>query len=109
MSHFQREHLRGVVADAHENFKLRFDYSQNGVAFLIGVKIVSTIELPNGKTTTREADIRAFGDMAEQLAHIQVGDEIEIKGAKDFRVVEDKNGGKNRYFPIVTVDEIVFA
>jgi len=107
MSHYQRMELKGVARDAHESFPIRFDYSDKNTAFFIGCKVESNIEYPNGDTFPRDMEIRAFGETAESLAHVQAGDEITVAGRYEMKKVE--KDGKTRYYPIVTVDTVIEA
>jgi hypothetical protein len=50
-------------------------------------------------------DIRAFGDMADQLAHVQDGDEISVEASYDMQ----KSNKDDKYYPVATVTEIISA
>jgi hypothetical protein len=96
--------LKGTVKDAHENFPIRFDVSDNGNSFLIGARMHMTKKVGNNEVEQR-MDIRAFGEVAESLAHIQDGDHIHVKG--DYGLQKSNKDGK--WYPIVTVTEVVEA
>lgn len=95
----------GIAKDTHEKFPIRYDVSENGNSFLIGCTVEAEIVTTTGNTITKRINIRAFGDQADSLAHIQSGDEISIKGSYDMQ----KSQRDNKYYPILTVTEVVSA
>jgi hypothetical protein len=105
MSEFFNVHLKGKVVDAHEKFPIRFDYSENGKAFLIGARFVAEIPTNNNSTIRKEINLRAFEEVAEQLAHVTSGAELEVMGSYDMQKSE-KDG---KWYPIVTVREVIKA
>jgi hypothetical protein len=105
MSQYMQMVIKGIAQDAHPNFPIKFDYGQSGTAFLVGCRVVANVPTSGGKTIEKRMDIRAFGDVAEQLAHLSDGMEIEIKGTYDMQ----QNKKDNKWYPIVTVDEVISA
>jgi hypothetical protein len=95
--------IKGTARDAHEKFPIRFDYSEKGNAFFIGCRVEAEVTLSNGNTITKKMDIRAFNEHAEALAHVSDGTEITVVGEYGLQKSE-KDG---RYYPIVTVDEVL--
>jgi hypothetical protein len=94
--------LKGIAKDANEKFPIRFEYSATGTAFFIGCRVVAKKELNNGNTIEKKYDIRAFGEIAEELASVCDGTEIHVKA--DY----DMNKGKDdKWYPIATVTEII--
>lgn len=103
---FLRMELKGVVRNTHENYPIRFDYSEkSGIAFLVGCTLVAKKKVGDEKTIERRMNFRAFGDNAEQLAHIQDGDYIHIAGEYEMQ----KNEKDGKWYPIVTVDKVIDA
>lgn len=101
---FVNAEVKGIAKDAHEKFPIRFDYSEAGNAFFNGCRVEATIDISNGRTITKRMDIRAFGEIAEALAHVQDGTPVHVKGSLD------QNKGKDdKYYPVLTVTEIVEA
>jgi hypothetical protein len=106
MAEFINVELKGTAKDAHQNFPIRFDYSEkNNSAFLIGCKVEAEVEIGGGKTITKRMDIRAFGEVAEALAHIADGTPIHVKGSYDMQ----KSTKGDQWFPVVTVLEVIEA
>jgi hypothetical protein len=104
MAEFINMELKGTAVDAHQNFPIKFDYSENGNAYLIGCKVEAQIETSNGGTITKRMDIRAFGEEAEALAHITNGHQIHVKASYDMQ--KSKN---DQWFPVATVREVIEA
>lgn len=103
MAGFLTMEAKGVAKDCHENFPIRFDYSEtNGTAFFIGCRVHAEVELNNGQVIDKRMDIRAFGDVAEELASVTEGTEIHVKG--DYGQTKGKDG---KYYPILTVTEVL--
>lgn len=102
MSQFIKVEIKGTAKDAHERFPIRFDVSANGLAYFNGCRVQTEKDI-NGNTITDRIDIRAFGDVAEQLAAVSDGVEIHVKG--DYGKVKNKKDGK--YYEIVTVTEVI--
>jgi hypothetical protein len=96
--------ISGIAKDTHEKFPIRYDVSEKGNSFFIGCTMEVPIET-NGGGFTKRMNIRAFGEEADALAHIQEGDEITIKGSYD-QQKSDKDG---KWYPIVTVTEVISA
>lgn len=105
MSHFIEMKIKGIAKDAHEKFPIRYDISDSGNSFFVGCRVEAEDTLDNGTKITRRMDIRAFGEQADSLAHIQSGDEIEIVCSYDMQ----KSNKDNKYYPIATVKEVVSA
>lgn len=101
---FQLE-LKGIVRDANEKFQIRYDISDGGTPFLIGARLWATKELENGKEIDRNIDLKAFGDVANELAHIQDGDYIHVKGELGLQ----KSKNSDRYFNVCFIDEVIDA
>lgn len=97
--------ISGIAKDTHEKFPIRYDVSNSGISFFIGC----TVEVPvekDGKTLfTKRMNIRAFGDQADELAHVADSMEITVKGDYDTQK-SDKDG---KYYPILTVREVISA
>lgn len=105
MSHFINMNIKGIAKDAHEKFPIRYDVSENGQSFFIGCRVEAEIALDNGKTITKRMDVRGFGDVADELAHVQDGDEVELVCSYDMQ----KSQKDGKYYPIATVLEVVNA
>jgi hypothetical protein len=105
MEHEMSMVITGVAKNAHENFPIRYDVSDSGGSFFIGCRVEVSVKLTNGSEITKRMDIRAFGDQADQLAHIQDGDEISVKASYDMQ----KSQKDSKYYPVATVTEIISA
>lgn len=92
--------LKGIARDAHKKFPITFDYGASGNAYLIGCKVHASKDV-NGKTFENRIDIRAFGEVAEELAGLADGSAVHIKGEYGLNKVNDA------YYPIVTVTEVI--
>lgn len=97
--------IEGIAKDSHANFPIRYDVSESGNSFFIGCTIEVEVPLNGGNNITKRMNIRAFGEVADSLAHIQDGDAIEIVGSYDMQ----KSQRDGKYYPIVTVTEVVSA
>jgi hypothetical protein len=104
MSEFITVELKGTAKDAHANFPIRFDYAESGTAFLIGCKIEAVVDIGNNKTITKRLDIRAFGEVAEALAHIADVTPVHVKGSYDMQ-----KSKQDQWFPVITISEVVEA
>lgn len=104
MSEFITVELKGTAKDAHANFPIRFDYGESGTAFLIGCKIEAQISTQSGSTITKRLDVRAFGEVAEALAHIADGTPVHVKGSYDMQ-----KSKQDQWFPVVTIQEVIEA
>lgn len=97
---------KGIARDAHQKFPIRFDFSEkDGSAFFIGCRIEAKEDIGGGKTIDKKMDIRAFGDVATELAHVTDGMEIHIKGSYGLQ----KSTKDGNWYPILNVDEVVSA
>ncbi len=94
----------GTAKDAHERYPIRFDYSEGGKAFFNGCRVEATVKLSNGQEIIKRMDVRAFGEIAESLAHIQDGADIHVKGE-----FGQQKGNDGKYYPIVTITEVISA
>lgn len=94
----------GTAKDAHERYPIRFDYSESGSAYFNGCRVEANVKLSNGQTITKRMDVRAFGEIAEQLAHVSDGTEIHVKGEYG-----QQKGNDGVYRPIVTITEVISA
>lgn len=97
--------ISGVARDTHEKFPIRYDVAESGNSFFIGCTIESKVKGNNGNEITKRMDIRAFGDVADSLAHIQGGEHVVLKGTYDLQ----KSKKDEKYYPICTVTEVVEA
>jgi hypothetical protein len=105
MTQFMDLHIKGTAKDAHEKFPIRYDISEKGSSFFIGCRVEAEVTLDNGTTITKRMDIRAFAEVADQLAHIQDGDQIEVKASYDMQ----KSQKDGKYYPVATVTEVISA
>lgn len=96
--------ITGIAKDAHEKFPIKYDVSESGTSFFIGCRVEATVEI-NGNQITKRMDIRAFGQEADELAHVQDGDLISVKATYDMQ----KSQKDGKYYPIATVKEILSA
>lgn len=99
-----RVELKGTIRDCHEKFPIKFAYSEKGTAYLIGCRVHVLVSLGNGKDIERRIEVRAFGEVAEELAHVADGSEVHV-----FGTYEEKQGKDEKWYPVVTIDEIVEA
>jgi hypothetical protein len=99
---FQLE-LVGTVHDAHANFPIRFDFSENGTAFLIGAKFVAKKKVGNKEIENR-IDLRAFGEEAEALAHLQDGAKVHVIAEYGM-----SKGKDDKWYPVATVTQVIEA
>jgi hypothetical protein len=97
--------ISGIAKDTHEKFPIRYDVSENGNPFFIGCTMEVPVEKDGKLLFTKRMNIRAFGEQADELAHVSDGMEITIKGSFD-QQKSDKDG---KYYPIVTVAEVISA
>jgi hypothetical protein len=95
--------LKGTVHDSHEKFPIRFDFSEKNTAYLIGARFVAKKEV-NGNTIENRIDIRAFGEQAEALAHIQDGSDIHVIAEYGMQ-----KGKDDKWYAIATVIEVIEA
>ena len=105
MSQFFRLEVKGIAKDAHEKFPIKFDYGQSGGAYLVGCRLTANEDIGNGKTVEKRIDMRAFGEVAESLAHLQDGMEIHVKGSYGLQ----QSQKDQKWYPILTVDEVIEA
>ena|SRR5437764_11694373 len=97
--------IEGIAKDTHTNFPIRYDVSENGNSFFIGCTVEAEIQTGSGNTITKRMNIRAFGEKADALAHIQDGDAISIEASYDMQ----KSQKDGKYYPIATVIEVINA
>jgi hypothetical protein len=97
--------IEGIAKDTHANFPIRYDVSENGNSFFIGCTVEADIATGSGNTITKRMNIRAFGEQADALAHIQDGDPISIEATYDMQ----KSQKDGKYYPIATVINVVNA
>lgn len=97
--------IKGIAKDAHEKFPIRYDVAETGNSFFVGCRVEAEAKLDSGAVITRRMDIRAFGEQADALAHIQDGDVIEVKCTYDMQ----KSNKDGKYYPIATVKEVISA
>lgn len=105
MTQFIEMHIKGTAKDAHEKFPIRYDVSENGNSYFVGCRMEADVAVGNNKTVTKRMDIRAFGEYADALAHVQDGDEIEVKCTYDMQ----KSTKDDKYYPVATVIEVISA
>lgn len=101
--HFNLD-LKGTVQDTHEKFPIRFDISDKGTPFLIGAKFVAKKAIGDGKEIENRIDLRAFGEQAEALAHLQDGSPIHVTAEYGMQ-----KGKDDKWYPIATVIEVIEA
>lgn len=95
----------GTATDCHERFPITFAYSANGTAYFNGCRVEAKVDLSNGQSITKRMDVRAFGEVAEALAHVQAGIEIHVRG----EFGQQKNEKDGKYYPVVTITEVISA
>jgi hypothetical protein len=104
MAHFINMTIKGIAKDAHEKFPIRYDVSESGSSFFVGCRVEAEVEI-NGNMITKRMDIRAFKEQADELAHIQDGDEVELLCSYDMQ----KSQKDGKYYPVATVLEVIKA
>lgn len=104
MADFMEMIIEGTARDAHERFPITYNVSQGGTPYFNGCRVEALIQTQSGQTITKRMDIRAFGDLADQLAHVTDGTPISVKGSYDMNKAND-----GKYYPVLTVSEIIFA
>lgn len=105
MDEFIKVILKGTARNANERFPIRFDYSEkSGEAFFIGCRVEAQGQGSNGGTFTNRMDVRAFGEVAEQLAHVIDGMSVHLEGTYGMNKGKDE-----KYYPIVTITEVIEA
>jgi hypothetical protein len=97
--------IAGIAKDTHEKFPIRYDVSETGNPYFIGCTIEAKITTSKGSTFTKRMNIRAFGDQADELAHITEGSELEVLCSYDMQ----KSERDGKYYPIGTVLEVISA
>lgn len=98
---FMKLEVKGVANDAHVNFPINFAYSDSGVAYFTGCKI-TTKQVFGEKTVTKNIDIVAFREVAEELASVSDGTEIHVKGEFGKRKAND-----GKWYDQLVVDEVI--
>ena len=97
--------IEGIAKDSHEKFPIRYDVAESGDSFFIGCTVEAEIETSGGKTITKRMNIRAFGEQADALAHIEDGYPIEVECTYDMQ----KSQKDGKYYPIATVINVINA
>lgn len=100
MENFYNVEIKGTARDAHERYPITFNVSGNGTPFFNGCDIHVVRKVGTTEITDR-VSIRAFGEVAEELAGVSDGAVIHIKG----EFGRQKRGEK--YYDIITVREVV--
>lgn len=101
---FLRMEVKGIIKDSHANFPIKFDVSDSGTSYLIGAKVHATKKINGGKEIEQRMDIRAFGEVAEALAHLQDGDSVHLSGEYGLQ-----KGKDDKWYSILTIDTIIEA
>lgn len=101
MEHELTMKATGIARNAHERFPITFNVSDSGTSYFNGCKIEAEIE-NNGNKFTKRIDVRAFRELADELAVVQDGDLISIRGNYDMQ-----KGKDDKYYPVLTVTEVL--
>lgn len=102
---FYKVEIKGTAKDAHERYPITFDYSQNGTAYFNGCKIHIERDIA-GNLITDKVDVRAFNEVAEELAAVTDGTPIHVKG--DFGRVKGRGqSAADRYYDVITITEVL--
>lgn len=100
--HYLRMEVKGVAKNIHEKFPITFNYGEaSGIAYFNGCR-VEALEARGDKTFTNRMDVQAFGEVAEALVGVSEGSVIHAFGSYGQR-----KGKDDKYYPIVTLDEII--
>jgi hypothetical protein len=102
---FMRLEVKGIAKDAHERYPIKFDYSENGNAYFQGCRVHATEDIGNGKTIPKRIDVKAFGEIAEQLAHLADGMEVHLKGSFQ----KQKSDRDGVWYDLLVVEEVIEA
>jgi len=97
--------ISGIAKDTHEKYPIRYNVSDEGVSYFVGCTMEVPVEKDGKVLFTKRMNIRAFNEQADDLAHVTDGTEITIKGIYD-TVKSNKDG---KYYPVVTVTEVINA